>query len=396
MKSLTTLIFVGVLIGCATTAIRDIGSDFEPLPLGKDGSVPITLSRVVIRVPAGTQIGAHHDGLLQVPQFNYNWQSNITIGSDEYVVIGNEELKNNGYTVLGMEVNTLLFGEDPSAKARYMIGATITEVKYNTYAPLAGNFSETRLEVEWQLFDSLQKEILFKSKTRGYGKQPGVSSGASFVAFRKALTNLMANKDFVKLVSKKDENNTVLSLPKETENVLEGVVTIQVGSSIASGVIISDDGYILTAAHVVSDVQEVVVNLKSGLTLDAAVVRNDNPQDIALLKIPGKGHQCLPLALNQIPAIGSDIFAIGTPFSKELSLSISKGIVSGHRIWNDFPYIQTDASLSPGNSGGPLVNRNGEVVGIVSWKILAPGFEGLSFGIPLQAIEQRLGIAWKF
>jgi serine protease Do len=72
---------------------------------------------------------------------------------------------------------------------------------------------------------------------------------------------------------------------------------------------------------------------------------------------------------------------------------VTKGIVSGFREWEGRSYIQTDAALNPGNSGGPLLSVKGSIIGIVSWKIAAPGFEGLAFGVPDTAILTRLNIS---
>lgn len=74
---------------------------------------------------------------------------------------------------------------------------------------------------------------------------------------------------------------------------------------------------------------------------------------------------------------------------------MSKGVISGNREINGYSFIQTDASLSPGYSGGPLVNKEGQVIGIVSWKVVAEGYEGLSFGVPLSTVEHCLGLTIK-
>jgi S1-C subfamily serine protease len=145
----------------------------------------------------------------------------------------------------------------------------------------------------------------------------------------------------------------------------------------------------------VSDVKEVVVKFRSGLTFIAEVLRLDTAQDIALVKIPGSGHHCLSLAIGQPAAIGSDVFAIGAPAGEELAFSVSKGVVSAYREKDGSQYIQTDASLNPGNSGGPLIGRGGLIEGIVSWKIGLTGYEGLAFGVPPSVVAQRLGINWE-
>ena len=136
--------------------------------------------------------------------------------------------------------------------------------------------------------------------------------------------------------------------------------------------------------------------MKSGIELEADVVRIDEAQDIALIKVDGKGYPYLVPETEMVPVVGTEIYAIGAPFSESLAFSVTKGVISGLRESEGISYIQTDASLNPGNSGGPLLTSTGKIIGIVSWKISAPGFEGLSFGVPITSIESRLGIEWEY
>jgi len=80
---------------------------------------------------------------------------------------------------------------------------------------------------------------------------------------------------------------------------------------------------------------------------------------------------------------------------EELAFSVTKGIISGIREWRGRHYLQTDTALNPGNSGGPLLSVDGKIIGIVSWKIAAPGFEGLAFVVPIHALEEKLKLVWK-
>jgi len=130
-----------------------------------------------------------------------------------------------------------------------------------------------------------------------------------------------------------------------------------------------------------------------GVSLQADLVRADPEHDVALVRIPGSGHPCLPPTQGEIP-LGSEIYAVGAPGGPELSLSVSKGIISGRRQWGSHRFLQTDAGVNPGNSGGPLLGIHGEAVGIVSWKPTGVGVEGLSFGIPMAAMNDLLGIEW--
>ena len=406
--NLTVAVFIFSLFwGCAATMPQV--QQLTPIAIGPEGSKPIAFTRLIIRVPSGTEIGAHHDKLLKVSMFQYVWQSNITVASDEFKIFASEQLKSRGYRVLGGD--NLLFGKDESAKAEYQLGGTVPSLLFNTYAPLAGNYSESTITIEWQLFDALREQVVFTATTNGYGKQSGKGTACILTAFRSALDNLLANTEFVNKVKKvpgKYGSQAVdnlspieiasctseqkLILPENLQTVLRSVLTLRAGGAVGSGVLISNEGWAITAGHLVSGLKEVTVRLQSGLELTATVVRVDSQQDIALIKLPGRGHPCVGVAAGKEPLIGTDLFIAGAPTGEDLALSITKGVVSGLREWQGKRYIQTDAALNPGNSGGPMFSSEGRVVGIVSWKIAEPGFEGLSFGVPVQVLKDRLRI----
>jgi len=174
--------------------------------------------------------------------------------------------------------------------------------------------------------------------------------------------------------------------------LLDSVVTIKPGTGFGSGFIVSTDGYVLTAAHVVSGLKSVPVRLHSGLTLDADVLRIDDGFDVALLKLPGSSHKPIELDHTDAPASGSDAYALGCPAMEELSSSVTKGIVSGEREMAGRKFIQTDVKVNPGNSGGPLVDKDGRAFGIVSWKVTASGYEGLAFAIPISEALKALNL----
>ncbi len=164
-------------------------------------------------------------------------------------------------------------------------------------------------------------------------------------------------------------------------------------SSLGSGFIISSDGYIVTNYHVVSDAEEVKVNLKGKekdyQSVDAKVVGRDKETDLALLKISVKKKlPVLEFGDSDDLRVGQWVMAIGNPFG--LSSTVTAGIVSakgrilGSGAFDD--YIQTDASINPGNSGGPLLNLDGEVVG-VNTAIVASG-QGIGFAIPSNMVKK--------
>jgi serine protease Do len=154
-----------------------------------------------------------------------------------------------------------------------------------------------------------------------------------------------------------------------------------------SGFIISPDGLIMTNAHVVRDATEVMVKLTDRREFAAKVLGSDPKTDVAVIKIDAKNLPVVPLGQAKDLKVGEWVLAIGSPFGFENS--VTAGVVSakGRSLPDDsmVPFIQTDVAVNPGNSGGPLFNTRGEVVGINS-QIYSQsgGYQGLSFAIPIE------------
>jgi len=154
-----------------------------------------------------------------------------------------------------------------------------------------------------------------------------------------------------------------------------------------SGFIISPDGLILTNAHVVQDARDVTVKLTDRREFTAKVLGADPKTDVAVLKIDARDLPTLSLGNTRDLQVGEWVLAIGSPFGFENS--VSAGVVSakGRSLPDDsfVPFIQTDVAVNPGNSGGPLFNSRGEVVGINSQIYSRTGgYQGLSFAIPIE------------
>ena len=157
-------------------------------------------------------------------------------------------------------------------------------------------------------------------------------------------------------------------------------------SSLGSGFIISEDGYIITNHHVVADADDVVVKLNNRRELKATVVGSDERADIALLKIEADNLPVAKIGSSEALKVGQWVMAIGEPFG--LDYTVTHGIVSalGRSLPDDtyVPFIQTDVPINPGNSGGPLLNMKGEVVGVNAQIFSRSGGSvGLSFSIPI-------------
>ncbi len=162
-------------------------------------------------------------------------------------------------------------------------------------------------------------------------------------------------------------------------------------NSLGSGFIIDREGYIMTNNHVVENADEIKVKLADGKEFDAKVAGRDPKTDLALIKIDGaSGLHPVAMGNSDDLKVGSWVVAIGSPFG--LEQTVTAGIVSAKgRIIGSGPYddfIQTDASINPGNSGGPLLNINGEVIGI-NTAIIASG-QGIGFAIPVNMAKEVL------
>ena len=154
-----------------------------------------------------------------------------------------------------------------------------------------------------------------------------------------------------------------------------------------SGFIIEADGYIVTNHHVVEDADQIIVRLADRREFEAKLVGSDPTSDVALLKVEAQNLPTLTLGNSSELQAGEWVAAIGSPFNFEQT--ITAGIVSakGRSAGNQqyVPFIQTDVAINRGNSGGPLLNLDGEVVGINSWILSSSGgYIGLSFSIPIE------------
>ena len=165
-------------------------------------------------------------------------------------------------------------------------------------------------------------------------------------------------------------------------------------ASEGSGIIMSEDGYIITNAHVVEGATSLKVMTSDGETYEAQLVGSDTVTDLAVVKIDATGLTAAEFGSSEDLRVADKVMAIGNPGGHELSSSVTIGYVSAlnRAIANNttgytMEYIQTDAAINPGNSGGALINEYGQVVGINSAKISATGYEGLGFAIPIDTAQ---------
>lgn len=160
-----------------------------------------------------------------------------------------------------------------------------------------------------------------------------------------------------------------------------------------TGVIIKSGGVILTNAHVVDEITNTTVIFSDGESYPAQIQYIDKEADLAVIRVNRLGLKPISFAETGSVFAGQSVIAIGTPLSLSMRNSASKGIISGTDVsLNDayYPLLQTDAAINGGNSGGPLLNMKGQLIGINSSKYAGIGIEGLNFSIPLETVNYAL------
>ena len=177
-----------------------------------------------------------------------------------------------------------------------------------------------------------------------------------------------------------------------TESVATGSMMRQfVTEGAGSGVIISEDGYIITNNHVIDGANKTTVTLKDGTTYDAKLIATDSKTDIALLKVEASGLDAAVFGDSSKLEVGQTAIAIGNPLG-QLGGTVTSGIISALNRditieGETMNLLQTDAAINPGNSGGGLFNENGELIGLVVAKSTGEDVEGLGFAIPSELVK---------
>jgi serine protease Do len=168
-----------------------------------------------------------------------------------------------------------------------------------------------------------------------------------------------------------------------------------VSEGMGSGIIINEEGYVLTNYHVVQGAQEVKIIFSNGKEVSAKVINYDQEFDVAVVKITEdvKMPAVAELGDSATLKVGESAVAIGNPLGKDFLGSVTTGVISAVNRKLDegkISYIQTDAAINQGNSGGPLVNSRGQVIGINTAKIGQSGVEGLGFAIPIDDVKGKI------
>lgn len=203
-------------------------------------------------------------------------------------------------------------------------------------------------------------------------------------------------------INTSDDVNVVTAVAAKAVSSVVGITTLQQGNDyfnsqvegLGSGVVVDSNGYILTNSHVVGDgnVNQISVLFEDGNQIPGSLLWNDSLLDLAVVKVDITGLDVAELGNSDLLQVGELAVAIGNPLGLEFQRTVTSGVISGlHRSIRITPssvmenLIQTDASINHGNSGGPLLNNAGHVIGINTAKV--QGGEGLGFAIPINVVK---------
>jgi serine protease Do len=303
----------------------------------------------------------------------------------------------------GLDVVPAGAGDQERRGAELALGGDVRELECLRSA----EHLHCRVGVTWKLFEARTNKVLYTVTTRAvqYNVEVLRVGTVETTLLAAVVASLLSRPEFQKRfqaeelpaptyppASFKRCPASVLQLPRQAEEATRGTVLIEGSNARGSGFFISTDGLVLTAAHVVAYNGDLKVTLADGRSASAGVVRTHPKLDVALLRVADLVvPRCFEPA-RSLPSLGSEVYAIGSPFDARLAFSLSRGIVSGIRELFGTPLLQTDAPVNAGNSGGPLLGADGKALAVVSRKIDKQGIEGIGFGVPVPAALAALSL----
>lgn len=395
-----------VLLLCgATAAVAQAGPD----PAASKNTVKLT--NVVSALPAGTPYMKATKAIFCITPIQVLTAS----GSREtqelppYTAAFRTELEQAGFKVIAAEDN--LFGQQDAGAADYQVAAAVTDMRIDAcvYAESAlgftigDTFGTGSMKIDWQVYAPLKKQVVARITTSGAIKlEKSVQGGYQRLitgAFAANAHQLAANPEFrAAITADTPKADQVLTPAKEGPIALSGslkagprplsdaagsVVTLLTGSGTGSGVLVSDDGYVMTNAHVVGDEKQIRVRWSDGIETVADVIRSSKVRDIALVKTNPRERSPLAIKRGAVTP-GQKVLAIGSPRGKEFQGTVSSGVVSATRVFDGLRYIQIDVSVSFGSSGGALLDESGSLIGFTDLGITNAGMPaGLNLSIPI-------------
>ncbi|MCR9256999.1 MAG: S1C family serine protease [Alphaproteobacteria bacterium] len=398
---LTAAIALAGLSACQTTG--RVVETLTPIPVkAQETTKPIAFRKIVSRIPGDKRIGSIGVGVLCVPSTSlFGPGRRQRLDDDRFNDIFRDSLTEANYEVVGDPDR--LFGDPDLDRAEYFVAGLVVDAEttgcfpYGGFGIYSSGDGTAFLEVEWQVYDTLRRRVVLELDTQGSGRVEGVRAPmaeATDAAFAAAVANLLADRRFYDLLrtpgpgAAPEGLKGALALTFDAnpgvdyDTLKYSVATIRSPNGIGSGFLIEKNLF-LTNEHVVGTAKKVRVVLEGGLEVDGRVTSRNPVRDVATVEVEIEGRP-LSIATTR-PKVGDDVFSIGTPLDEKLAGTLRRGIVSAERRYDNLTFLQADVGLNPGNSGGPLLDNKGNVVGVaVSGVMIFGSQQGLNFFIPIE------------
>jgi serine protease Do len=386
-----------------------------PVLIASENAPTIKFQTIATAVPAGTIIGKRRAGLIcSLGPVMGDIVTSKTVELDMRA-FGNsfrQEFQAANYKLVGDDV--ALFGQDKS-DAKYFVGAVVRDVKLDSCYLSAGYnpSAKASIAIEWQFFDPLERKVVYRANTVGRGDvgtaadSENQALAAAFGEATRALLTTQALYDFLNVSLPTTPQNAALPtvpqfrlkpLPVSTArfqdqatDIRAHVATVFANSGSGSGFFIND-GYLVTNNHVVDGSKFIKVKLLTGREVVGEVVASNSQRDVALVKTEIIGLKGLPVRATEA-GVGSQVFVIGSPLGIENEGTVTSGIISTYRFENEQRVIQSDVAVTHGNSGGPMVDETGNVIGITVYGRPDPNGKALNFFIPITDALDKLGVS---
>jgi serine protease Do len=423
------LIGFSAVVSAAVTTIPVIESNTPVAFVSDQPGRPSVLKQVKTRFETPCVIGELQSGWFCARRGDMVWNPATLNTLAPAGMLSNKfraELERAGYPVPVVSDSVFEEKKDTDSQTHaspaLQVGVFIKDVAINLCAK--GNnewLGGVYLKLHWQVFAPEIQKVLFEQTTEGSFKTAetpvkGAASSLTAEAFAIAARNFLASPEFLKVVTTPAtvdaSAGTVVSnasaspadilkvdgasgsadpLAQKVTQLRSGVATVfgDVGSG--TGFFVGYNGVLLTNQHVVGKSKFVKVRLTTGRELVGEVIRSDPGRDVVLIKTEPMGVP--PLAVRTKDAvIGEEVFALGSPLGDSFNSTLTKGILSGVRDMDSRSYLQSDVAILPGNSGGPLLDKSGQVIGMTVMGLGAKGLAGMNFFVPISDALAKLGV----
>lgn len=407
MKLFVRLFAAAALAASMSSALADGGQPINVAGEGLTKTGQLKNWRVSIEPPQ--KIGTVSRGLFCTGATDFLYTKTY----DQYVsrrvlIVFNERAAALGYPKYEAD-NSAFASPTANNGADFRIGLSLTAMK-NTICIVAPEMSGTmQMTLKAELFSNQQQKVVYSRVIDGSFTSDSRIKEADFhdKLIANVLNQLFADPAYVnafrdkpsapasvanalELLTVKNGARPKDNVKTSAKGIIGAVVTVENAGTSGSGFFIGRDGYVISNQHVVGDAKYVRVRVQGGYSVPGEVLRRDVARDVALIKTdiepPVPVHVRLAIA-----KAGDEVYAIGSPFGAALASTVTRGVFSGVRKFDEQTYIQSDVPINPGNSGGPLVDADGALIGIAKAK--SSEAAGIGLFIPIGEALDKLGLS---